>query len=81
MLVALPGAAVALLALTFREPIRHERTTSTVRVDDTVRYVRANGFLYAALMLGAAVSSIGSYGLYGWVPALFQRVHGWTAHG
>jgi len=45
MLVALPGAAVALLALTFREPIRHERTTSTVRVDDTVRYVRANGFL------------------------------------
>jgi MFS family permease len=79
MLVALPGVAVALLALTFREPRRHERTASTVLVSDTVRYVRANGFLYATLMLGAAVSSIGSYGLYGWVPALFQRVHAWDS--
>jgi MFS family permease len=31
------------------------------------------------LIFGAAVSSIGSYGLYGWVPALFQRVHGWDS--
>ena len=30
-------------------------------------------------MLGAAVSSIGSYGLYGWVPALYQRVHAWDS--
>ncbi|HEX5048515.1 MAG TPA: MFS transporter [Gammaproteobacteria bacterium] len=79
VLAALPGVAVALLALTFREPARHERTASTVRIADTLRYTRANGFLYAALMLGAAVSSIGSYGMYGWVPALFQRVHNWDS--
>jgi MFS family permease len=79
MLVALPGIAVALLTLTFREPLRHEKTASTVSVADTVRYVRANRSLYAALIFGAAVSSIGSYGLYGWVPALFQRVHGWDS--
>jgi MFS family permease len=79
MLAAMPGVAVALLALTFREPIRHEQTASTVRVGDTLRYARANGVLYATLMLGAAVSSIGSYGLYGWVPALFQRVHHWDS--
>ncbi|HET7131816.1 MAG TPA: MFS transporter, partial [Gammaproteobacteria bacterium] len=42
MLVALPGIAVSLLTLTFREPVRHEKTASTVRVGDTVRYVRAN---------------------------------------
>ena len=79
MLVAVPGVAVAMLALTFREPARHDRTGSTVRLGDTVRYVRANRSLYGALIFGAAVSSIGSYGLYGWVPALFQRVHHWDS--
>jgi len=75
VLVALPGILIVMLALTLREPVRRENVTlgSRVRFADTVAYVRRHWIAYLTLTSGAAVSSVASYAMYSWVPALFDR--------
>ncbi|HMB72687.1 MAG TPA: MFS transporter, partial [Gammaproteobacteria bacterium] len=80
--MAAPGIVVFGLVFLLREPRRrarpHARTTA-VGLRATFEFVRADWFVYFSLIVGAALSAIGLFGMYAWVPALFTRVYGWPS--
>jgi MFS family permease len=79
--VAAPGIVVLPLVLTLREPARHGSAAQLAPVSfaDTLQYMRQHGLVYGSLILGTALSAVGSYGMYGWVPAAFKRNFGWSS--
>lgn len=80
VIVGLPGLLLAALAFTLREPHRRDQLASPagVSIATTFRYLRRNWYLYTTLIAGTAISALGSYGMYSWVPALFERRFGWA---
>ena len=81
VMVGLPGLLVALLAATVREPARRELRDQAARVSfvATVSYLRKHWLVYLTLIIGAALTSLASYAMYSWVPALFDRRYGWSS--
>jgi len=81
VLVGLPGILVALLAATVREPVRRELRSKDARVSFamTVQYLRKHWLVYLTLIIGAALTSMASYAMYSWVPALFDRRFDWSS--
>ncbi|MET0363125.1 MAG: MFS transporter, partial [Sphingobium sp.] len=83
MLCGAPGLALALLiALTMREPARQE----TVKVEkhafplaEIVAALRHQPLAFGCLIGGCVVNLACVYAIIGWFPALFIRVHGWSA--
>ena len=81
LIVGLPGAVVALLTLSLREPKR----TSIVAGADVMpslgtvaRYVGTRRGAYLLLILGFSASSLTWNGVSGWIPTHFIRTFGWT---
>lgn len=80
LMVGLPGLLLAALVFTLREPVRRDRRGGARQgIGMTFSYLRRNWYPYGTLILGTAISSLASYAMYGWVPALFQRRFGWSA--
>ena len=81
MMVGAPGLLVAGLMLTVKEPVRKEyhAKESIVKFSQTLQYLRQHWVVYSTLMVGAALSSLASYGTFSWVPALFERHYGWDS--
>ena len=82
LLVALPGLLVALLTFTIREPARRERRAtqgSGLSFGDTLAYLHRHALLYGSLMFGAGFAALASYGAFSWVPAMYERLYGWSA--
>ncbi len=81
-IIGLPGLLVAALALTMGEP--RTAVSAAARVEavptvsgDLLTYVRRNARTILALSLGFACSASVNYGMGAWLPAFFQRAHGW----
>jgi MFS family permease len=81
VLVAAPGILIVLLTLSLREPVRQGTAAerAPIRMADTARFMRERWFVYTTVILGCALSAVGSYGMYGWVPATYARVYGWPS--
>jgi MFS family permease len=86
--LGLPGLALALVFVTVEEPIRRGvRRISTERgerivavsVAEVGAYLRHNWKTLACHNVGFALLSLSSYGTTSWIPAFFQRTHGWEA--
>ena len=87
IVLGLPGALVALWALTLREPMRQGalRMTraadgslqeSAVSVKEFLGYVRAIGVPFSCAVTCYALIAMGGYGNSAWLPSFFQRTHG-----
>ncbi|NUQ11551.1 MAG: MFS transporter [Gemmatimonadaceae bacterium] len=81
IIVGLPGFALALLALTIREPRRlHRQAADAPWTLAQVRaWFRRHATAYATLGLGIALFSMVNYGTAFWFPAYFERAHGWSS--
>ena len=79
IVVGLPGLLIAVLMVTVKEPPRHgiRQDQAKVCFADTLAYLNRHKGVYFTLMVGAALSSMASYGTFNWVPALFERVYDW----
>jgi MFS family permease len=81
-IIGLPGLLVAALALTMGEPRTAAPAASRSDVSqaasgDLLAYVKRNARTILALSLGFACSASVNYGMGAWLPAFFQRAHGW----
>jgi MFS family permease len=76
--VGLPGIPIALLFLLVREPIRRGLAS---RGSDTelLPFIKARRALFLLLFLGFSVFGIAGISYLVWIPAVFIRLHGWTA--
>jgi MFS family permease len=81
IIVGLPGLLLALIAFTLREPTRKDRRSSgtPISLAETAAYLVQHRRVYLTVIIGAAVSALGSYAMYSWVPALFARHFDWSA--
>lgn len=84
-MVGIPGVALSLLLLTFKEPYRRDaRRTATgavasVPIAEVARYIRNNWKTFVCHNVGFALLSFSSYGSSAWIPAFYQRAHEYTA--
>ena len=76
---ALPGVVLPLLLLLVREPFRREKSTDSVGLTGGWCYVLSRWRLYAVICCSMGFMSATNYGTWAWMPAVFQRIHGWTA--
>jgi len=83
VLCGAPGVALALLiALTMREPPRRERQgdeAGRFSLAEVGALLRRRPVAFAGLIGGAVINLTCVYAIIGWFPALFIRVHGWSA--
>ena len=83
VLCGMPGLALALLiAVTVREPARRERVEAGARrlpLAEIGALLQRHPVAFAGLIGGAVVNLTCVYAIMGWFPALFIRVHGWSA--
>jgi hypothetical protein len=82
VLVGLPGFVVSAIALSIREPQRRGARWPGAALAPPallLGYLRENFRVYAALMLGAALTALCSYGAFSWIPTLFMRRWSWSA--
>ncbi len=83
-IVGLPGILLALLLLTFKEPVRRgmalSKTGSVVAVPmpKVIKYLRENWKTFLCHNVGFALLSFSSYGSSAWIPTFLQRHYGAT---
>jgi MFS family permease len=80
LLVGMPGFAMALLALTVRDP-RRERTAQNSHVwsvGEVTAWLRKHAVAYVTFAIGIALYSMVNFGTAFWFPAYFERAHGWS---
>jgi MFS family permease len=77
---AAPGLILPFLLLAIREPVRQERAWHEVpRSAGAVSYLLSRWPLYLTLCAALSGMAAVNYGSFAWLPAVFQRVHGYTA--
>jgi MFS family permease len=86
--VGLPGAVLALLLYTVREPTRKgarmtKAADGRVRVAqvplrDVMAYMRQNWVTFLCHNVGFALLAFSSFGSSAWIPTFFIRKYGWT---
>lgn len=83
--VGIPGFVFALWVWTIREPTRKQLLKTArgealkLSLRDVSRELGSRWRSMLGLSVCMACQAIGSYGYSGWLPAYFQRAHGWTA--
>ncbi len=87
-IVGLPGALLALLLYTVREPLRRgakmvtlaDGTTRMAQVPlgEVASYLSRNKLTFLCHNIGFALLSFSSYGSSAWIPTFFQRNHDWS---
>lgn len=80
-IVGLPGAILALIMYTIREPKRRgmRKSGAQVPLKEVLAYLWANKTTFLCHNVGFALISFSNYGSSAWVPTFFIRNHGWTA--
>jgi len=76
--VGLPGIPIALLFLLVREPVRRGLAPQGSDTE-LLPFIKARRTLFLLLFLGFSVFGIAGISYLVWIPAVFIRVHGWTA--
>ena len=79
MVVAVPGLLLSVIVFFLREPARKGLATATpvaAPLHEIVSWVRQNGRIYTALMLGIPCVTLVLYGLQAWIPTYLLRVQG-----
>lgn len=82
ILCGTPGILLSLiLILTVREPARQGLVEQSAKFSlrPIINLFRQHPRALGALMLGTVLNLVCVYAIIGWFPALFIRVHGWTA--
>jgi len=74
--VGLPGLAVALLALTVREPPRRG-SSEPLPIREVITHLSGNARTVTCHHLGLALIALVNYGYGGWLPTFFVRTYGW----
>lgn len=77
IMTGMPGVAVGILALTFREP-----RAGTKRASDSGNvwsYLRSQPRLYGGMAIGFSLASLCAYSLSSWAPTYIAREFNWTA--
>ncbi|HEV1994433.1 MAG TPA: MFS transporter [Candidatus Acidoferrum sp.] len=87
-IVGLPGAVLALLLYTVKEPTRKgarvtkaadgRATVAQVPLRDVIAYMRENGATFLCHNVGFALLAFSSFGSSAWIPTFFIRRYGWT---
>ena len=81
--VGMPGALIALLVLTIREPVRREllrtgRKTAATPLWETVAFVAQRWRAFFVLFLGLSTLAIMAYGIGFWIPEFLRRSYNLT---
>jgi MFS family permease len=81
ILCGAPGLLLALVfALIVREPARRGETASgSISLAPVFRLFAARPRAYGLFLTGSVLNLVCVYAIVGWFPALFIRVHGWSA--
>jgi MFS family permease len=74
--VGLPGLAIALLALTVREPPRRG-SSEPLPIREVIAHLSGNARTVLCHHLGLALIALVNYGYGGWLPTFFVRTYGW----
>lgn len=77
-----PGLVLAgIIAVTVREPVRRGVTAGAPRISAWPLWVlfRSEPVAFGTLIGGTVLNLVCIYAIVGWFPALFIRVHGWSA--
>jgi len=74
--VGLPGLAIALLALTVREPPRRG-SSEPLPIREVITHLSGNARTVLCHHLGLALIALVNYGYGGWLPTFFVRTYGW----
>lgn len=83
--VGLPGALVALLMLTVREPPRigmagaRDALGKGLPIREVGAYLKSNFHTFMCHNLGFTMLAFSAYAASAWIPTMFVRTHGWTA--
>ena len=88
LIVGLPGALLALLMYTVKEPTRKgarmtkaadgSATVAKASMRDVIAYIRANRTTVLCHNLGFALLAFSGYGTSAWIPTFLIRKYGWT---
>lgn len=79
-----PGLLLAaIIAIAVREPARRGLKVGTSRISGRPLWnlFRSEPLAFGALIGGTVLNLVCVYAIIGWFPALFIRVHGWSAAG
>ena len=82
ILCGAPGLVLALAMLvSFREPRRRGVASQSTKISlgPVFALLAKSPLAFGSLMLGTVLNLVCVYAIMGWLPALFIRVHGWTA--
>jgi MFS family permease len=75
----LPGVILPFVLLTVSEPARRERLQQATARTSAAQYLFANSRFYVTACCALGAMAVVNYGNFAWLPAVFQRVHGYTA--
>ena len=83
LICGIPGLLVAGLLLTLKEPVRRGAlplpgASGTLSVAESARFILQGWPIYAPIFLGIGLRSIMLYASMTWMPAFFERAHGWS---
>lgn len=76
--VGAPGLLVALLALTFSEPIRRNLSTAPAQPGGCHAYMWRHRSVFGPLLIGFSLMGVCSGALNNWVPTYLTREFGWS---
>lgn len=85
LIVGLPGLFIAAIIGFMREPTRKDVIKSAdgevveLTMREVLAYVWKKRSIYGSIFIGMAVVSGVNFMFQGWIPTLYQRVHGWDA--
>lgn len=82
LICGIPGLLVAGLLLTLKEPprrgaMRLSGASNSLSVAESVRFMLQAWRVYAPIFVGIGLRSIMLYAFMTWMPAFFERAHGW----
>jgi MFS family permease len=77
---SLPGVVLPFFLLAVREPVRQERAAQEgAGAGSAWRYVISHWRIYVIVCASISGLAAVNYGNFAWLPAVFQRIHGYTS--
>ncbi|MBY0303874.1 MAG: MFS transporter [Sphingomonas sp.] len=80
IIVGLSGLVVAIAILSMPEPVRRGAAVSSqANARELIAFMKSEWGQLGNQFGGIALYGLVSYAVLGWIPAMFTRLHGWTA--
>lgn len=76
--IGAPGLLIALLALTFAEPLRRNLSTAPAQSGGCYTFMWSNRRIFGPLLIGFSLMGVCSGALNNWVPTYLTREFGWS---